>query len=163
MLKLTGIPVRVGNFSALGRPTLSSLAVVSDLWNHYVTAVHRASIPYKQIPTQRGTRLAGRSRMHFVSPVLHGLSAISVFSPSVGVRLLVAISICGGILLSLTLVSVGLHLLTDFSVPMWTLTTRVALLVLLLQLCLFVGLFLFLGLNRRNSTDSGPVNEYQVL
>ncbi len=106
---LTGIPVRVGNFSALGRSTLTSLAVVSDLWNHYAAAVHSASIPYKQIPTQRGARLAGRSRMHFVSLVLHGLSAISVFSPLVGVRLLVAISIWGGVVLSLTLGTVGLH------------------------------------------------------
>ncbi len=28
---LTGIPVRVGNFSAIGRATVRSLAVVSDL------------------------------------------------------------------------------------------------------------------------------------
>ncbi len=120
-------------------------------------------IPYKQIPTQRGTRLASRSKMNFVSLVLHGLSAISVFRPLVGVRLLVAIATCGGMLLALTLVSVGLHLLTDFSVPMWALTTLSTLLVLLLQLCLFVGLLLFLGLNRRNSTDSVPINDYQVL
>ncbi len=160
---LTGIPVRVGNFSAVGRATVSTLAVVSELWNHYAAAVHAASIPYKQIPTQRGTRLAGRSRMNFVSLALHGLSAISVFSPLVGVRLLVAIATGGGILLALTLVSVGLHLLTDFSVPVWALTTLAALLVLVVQLSLFVGVFLFLALNGRNSTDSVPIKDYQVL
>ena len=41
------------------------------------------------IPTRRSPRLCGRSTMNFVSLVTHGLSAISVHSDVVGVRLLV--------------------------------------------------------------------------
>ena len=86
---LTGKGVRVGNFSAIPRGRLSSLVVVSDLWNHYAAAVIRSRQPHCLIPTCRSVRLCGRSTMNFVSLVVHGLSAISVYSDVVGVRLLV--------------------------------------------------------------------------
>ena len=86
---LTGKGVRVGNFSAIPRRRLSSLVVVAEMWNHYAAAVFRSRQPHCMIPTRRGRRLCGRSSMNFVSLVAHGLSAISVYSDVVGVRLLV--------------------------------------------------------------------------
>ena len=87
---LTGQKVRVGNFSAIPRRRLSSLVVVTELWNHYAAGVirSRATLLLRSRPTVRG-RLSGRSTMNFVSLVTHGLSAISVYSDVVGVRLLV--------------------------------------------------------------------------
>src|SRR5581483_10675800 len=41
-LALTGLPVRVGNFSAAPFEMLENLIVVSDLWNHYAAAVIKA-------------------------------------------------------------------------------------------------------------------------
>ena len=88
-LLLTGKGVRVGNFSAIPRRRLTSLVVVAEIWNHYAAAVFRSRQPYCMIPTFRARRLCGTSSMNFVSLVTHGLSAISVYSDVVGVRLLV--------------------------------------------------------------------------
>ncbi len=87
---LTGIPVRVGNFSVVPRRQLSRLVAVSELWNHYAAGVFASRVPRATIPTSRGQRLDGKSTMDFVSLVMHGISAISVFSAIVGVRLLMA-------------------------------------------------------------------------
>lgn len=86
---LTGIPVRFGNFSLVPRTLLLRLVYCSELWNHYAAAIMRARLPYTSIPTVRGQRLEGRSQMGFVSLVMHGLSALSVFSDTIGVRILV--------------------------------------------------------------------------
>lgn len=92
-LALTGIPVRVGNFSVVPYSCLSSLVVISEIWNHYAAAVLNARLPYDTIPVPRGHRLEGKSKMDFVALVTHGLSALSVYSDRVGVRLLVASSV----------------------------------------------------------------------
>jgi len=86
---LTGIPVRVGNFSVLPRSSAERLMVSSDLWNHYAAAVFRSKLPLRTIPIPRARRLDGKSRMDFFGLVAHGLSAISVFADTVAVRLLV--------------------------------------------------------------------------
>jgi len=43
---LTGIRVRVGNFSILPSPHLNTLVVMSELWNHYAAAVFRSNLPF---------------------------------------------------------------------------------------------------------------------
>ena len=55
---LTGISVRVGNFSVIPIESLGRLMVVSELWNHYAAAVFRSRIPYTSVPIPRGTRIA---------------------------------------------------------------------------------------------------------
>lgn len=87
---LTGVEVRVGNFSVVPRPALTRLMAVSDLWNHYAAAVFRARLPRQLVPLERGARLDGHSHMNFVSLLIHGLSAISVFADRVTARLLAA-------------------------------------------------------------------------
>ena len=92
---LTGIPVRVGNFSIVPRACLERLMVSSDLWNHYAAAAFRSRVPLGTVPLARGTRLDGKSRMNFFALVVHGLSAISVFADVVSVRLLVGATVFG--------------------------------------------------------------------
>jgi len=87
---LTGIEVRVGNFSVLPRSALVRLMASSDLWNHYAAAVDRGRLPRRMLPLARGRRLEGRSRMNFVSLLIHGLAAMSVFSDIISARLLAA-------------------------------------------------------------------------
>ena len=72
------------------RERLSCLVASSELWNHYAAAAFASRQPYATIPTRRATRLDGRSKMNFVNLVIHGLSAISVYSDAIGVRLLIA-------------------------------------------------------------------------
>lgn len=93
----TGHAVRVGNFSALPPRCLEPLAVSPELWNHYAAAVIRSRMPFDLVPTRRRKRLDGRSRMNFVSLVIHGLSSVSVFGDVVGARLLVATTALSGL------------------------------------------------------------------
>jgi glycosyltransferase involved in cell wall biosynthesis len=90
---LTGIAVRVGNYSVIPYSCLSSLVVISEIWNHYAAAVFNARLPYECLPLARGRRLAGKSKMNVISLVTHGLSAISVYGDRVGVRLLAVSSV----------------------------------------------------------------------
>jgi hypothetical protein len=85
---LVGQDIRVGNFSVLPPSFLDPLAVSSDLWNHYAATVFRSGLPVGMVPVNRAQRIAGRSRMSLPGLVLHGLSAMSVFSDIIGVRML---------------------------------------------------------------------------
>jgi polyisoprenyl-phosphate glycosyltransferase len=88
----TGLAVQVGNFSAIPARYVSGLAVSPELWAHYAAAVYAARLPVHLVPADRGHRLAGRSRMNYITLVRHGLGALSVFRHRVGGRLLVGMS-----------------------------------------------------------------------
>ncbi len=85
---LTGISVRVGNFSVVPAGALPALAACPDLWNHYAAAVFRLRWPTATVPLDRGRRYAGQSKMNFAALCVHGLSAISVFADLAGARLM---------------------------------------------------------------------------
>jgi glycosyltransferase involved in cell wall biosynthesis len=99
---LTGHRVRVGNFSVMPRSALRALVVVPEIWNHFAAAIFVSRLPYRSVPCPRGHRLAGKSKMNLVSLVMHGLSAISVFSDVVSVRILLTMFVLvSGLLLTL--------------------------------------------------------------
>lgn len=157
---LTGLRVRVGNFSALSPVFLSRLVVISDLWNHYPASVVKARLPIAMLPTCRATRLAGESRMNFVGLVTHGLSAISVFGDRVGVRLLVATAAAVAFTVLGLGAVLGLRFGTDFAIPGWATTAAGALVLLLLHLLTIACLFTFTVLNGRNGSSFLPARDY---
>jgi glycosyltransferase involved in cell wall biosynthesis len=140
---LTGIGVRVGNFSAIPRALLVRLIASPDLWNHYAAAVFRARLPRRLVPLDRGARLQGRSKMNFVSLLTHGLSAISVFSDQVSARLLTASA-------AFSVFSLA-AILASSLIPGWTRATTAWLIGLMLQSLTFAILFAFLIASRRSS------------
>ena len=105
-----GFGVHVGNFSAVPFAALESLVAVAELWNHYAAAVFKARLPYVTVSTTRAAGLAGASRMSFVPLVLHGLSALSVFADTVGLRCLVAAAVLTLLVTGATVASVGIAL-----------------------------------------------------
>src|SRR4029077_8125842 len=116
---LTGVEVRVGNFSVVPRKALTRLMAVPDLWNHYAAAVYRARLPRRLLPLPRGRRLAGTSKMNFVSLLIHGLTAMSVFSDQVSARLLTASVGFAAASAGLIVLTVCIRLFTDLAVPGW--------------------------------------------
>ena len=158
---LTGIPVRVGNFSVIPFPLVRRLVVVSELWNHYAAAVFKARLPRASVATQRAPRLAGKSRMNFVDLVMHGLSALSVHAELVGVRLVVVTAIVASVLMSALAATVGFTLLTPLTMPPWTSTVVGVLLIVLLQVLAFTSLFAFLVLHARSHPTFIPVRDYE--
>lgn len=158
---IVGQAVRVGNFSVVPNRYLSALTTSSDLWNHYAATIYSSRIPFVLLPTQRAKRLDGHSRMNFVSLVVHGLSAISVFSERIGARLLAAIvPLCFLTLVGLASV-VLIRTLTVWAVPGWATAAAGLLLVILLQLVFLSVVFTFIVLNSRTQMSFLPVRDYE--
>jgi hypothetical protein len=157
---LTGIPVRVGNFRVIPSSQLRRLVVVSELWNHYAAAVFKARVPRTSVPTVRAPRLAGTSRMNFVDLVTHGLSALSVHSELIGVRLLVVAAALIGVMVSGLLIVLSIRFFTDLAIPGWTSTVTGLLLILLLQAAAFAAFFAFLVLHARSQPTFIPLRDY---
>jgi hypothetical protein len=158
---LTGIPVRVGNFSVVPFARLNTLVVVSDLWNHYAASIFKARIPYELLPAARGLRLYGKSKLNFVGLVIHGLCAISVFAEIVGVRLTIAVVILGCVIFGLLLSVLAIRLGTDRAIPGWATNAAGLLLVVLLQMfTVAIGLTLSILFNR-NNLNFLPIRDYK--
>lgn len=157
---LTGVKVRVGNFSVVPRSRLTSLVVVSEMWNHYAAAVFKSRQPYCTIPTHRATRYHGRSSMNYVSLIAHGLSAISVFSDLVGVRLLI-LTLPMILLTALGLAfTVYLRLMTPLAIPGWATTAFGVLAILLFQSVMLALIFSFMVLGGRSGSNFLLRREY---
>lgn len=157
----TGQNIRVGNFSIVPRKILRRLVVVSDVWNHYAVGTFKARVPYTVIDTERGQRLDGTSKMNFVSLVTHGLSAISVYGDTVGVRLLLGTCILIALSVIGVLIVTGVRLLTDLAIPGWATYVIALLLIILMQAVTLSLFFIFLILNNRNSAGFLPAKDYQ--
>jgi hypothetical protein len=140
---LTGVEVRVGNFSVMGRGTLARLMASPDLWNHYSASVYRARLPKTLLPLARGPRLCGHSKMNFVSLLMHGLSAICVHSEQVSARLVTAAAFFSVIALCSPLLGKV--------IPGWNGYLTGWIIGLALQLLAFAMLFAFLIAGRRSS------------
>jgi hypothetical protein len=157
---LTSRSVCVGNFSVIPAAKLGSLVVVSEMWNHYAAAVFKSRQPVEMIPTARAKRLQGKSKMNFVNLVIHGLSAISVYGDTIGVRLLMATAL----LISLTLTGLGcvggVRAMTDLAIPGWATFTAGILLIVLLQAIMFTFGFCFIILSGRQAASFLPLRDY---
>lgn len=156
---LTGIPVRIGNFSVLPWDAVGRLLVVSDLWSHYAAAVVRARLAYSMIPLPRGNRLMGRSRMNFAGLVIHGLSAICVFGDLASARLL-----AGAVGFALLTGAAGctglvLHAAAKWSPPLWSIYLWAALLLFSVQAVMMAAALTFIVIAGRSHTSFIPLRD----
>jgi hypothetical protein len=159
---LTGVSVRVGNFSVLPFQFLGTIAVLSELWNHYAAAIVRSKLPYGMIPIARGRRISGKSTMNFVAMVTHGLSAISVFGDVVGVRLIIAALVGSGLAGVGIVVVVAIRLFTDLAIPGWASYVAATLVVIMIQLIVSAASFTFFILSSRANLGFIPIRDYSL-
>jgi glycosyltransferase involved in cell wall biosynthesis len=163
-LLLTGHRVRVGNFSIVPPAAVQQLAVISETWNHYAAAVFNSRIAYDMVPTPRDRRLGGRSRMNFTALVVHGLSALSVFSHIIGVRLLIASAIL--MLAALAGLVIGSFAgggsdLSSTAAATWLPAISAWLLATLVQAVILGSAFVLLVLSSRQGTSFIPKRDYR--
>jgi glycosyltransferase involved in cell wall biosynthesis len=161
-LILTGLSVRVGNFSILPSAYVATIVTVPEMWNHYAAAVFRSGLRFTTIPIPRGYRIAGTSRMNFVALVTHGLSAISVFGDIVGVRLLIG-SLVGSLLATVgILVVVMIRLFTNEAIPGWATYATGILAIILVQFITIATSFTFFILSSRTNLGFVPIRDYAL-
>lgn len=110
---LTGQVLRFGNFMALSPVALERLSGMYETSTHVAAATVKAKLRRADVPTDRGVRYAGSSKMNFPSLVLHGMRAVMVFSDLVLTRMALALvamatAVIGVVILALALKLAGL-------------------------------------------------------
>ena len=146
---LTGQTIDFGNFSVLPMQAVRRLVRMPDLWNNLPAAILRSRLAIVSVPLARGQRLTGQSRMNFAALVVHGLSAMSVFSEVIFVRVLLAAICAGGLMLTSMLVVTAIRFLTDRAIPGWASTVFGDLVILLVQVIVVVIATTFVVLSSR--------------
>jgi hypothetical protein len=157
---LTGIAVRVGNFSIVPAAQLERIVVVSELWNHYAAAVFNAALPRETIPARRRNRVTGASRMNFTALATHGLRALSVHAEIVGVRLLIFTIVTATVLIATWVIGFGLRVVTLSAVPGWAVALGGLVMLLLGQAVVSALVFVFLVLHGRSQPLFIPIRDY---
>ena len=158
---LVGRDISVGNFSLLPVALLRNIVVISELWNHYSTSIHRSRIPYVEINVPRSKRLAGQPQMNLVSLVTHGLSSIAVYGDVVGTRILLSTSLLSVVFLSLLLIVLLIRLFTSWGIPGWATYASGLLTLALFQVILIGTAFSMITLSARNSSNFMPIRDYK--
>jgi polyisoprenyl-phosphate glycosyltransferase len=157
-----GFDPRFGNFSVLPASFLERLVVSSDLWNHYAAAVVKMKLPYATVSIDRSRRFIGESKMGFVGLVVHGLSAISVFGDTVGVRLLILCGFAGVVTIALIVTALVVKLTTNLGIPGWATYVTGLLLLILSQLVVLSLVFVFVALYSRGQSSFVPIRDCPI-
>lgn len=159
---LTGVAVRVGNFSIIPFPVLSRLACMSELWNHYAGAVFKSKVTFNCVPMDRGVRVRGRSHMNLVSLVAHGISGIATFRETVATRILVLT--LSGLTALLVLFGgyFGHSLWVTQPIPKWAAYGSGIILLVLIQLLWLAFTLVFLLISNRTVVEFVPIRDYSV-
>jgi polyisoprenyl-phosphate glycosyltransferase len=157
---LTGVKVQIGNFSILPSRYLGTLAVTSELWNHYSAAVIRSGLPMATTPIPRGYRIAGSSKMNFVTLAAHGMNAISVYGDIVGVRLLLG-AMLGSLMAAVGIVAIiAIRIFTNRAIPGWAAYSIAALAIIFIQFVSLALSFTFTFLSNRINLSFVPLRDY---
>ena len=85
-LAFTGHSIKFGNFTCLTRSTVEKMLKEKSTWNSFSGSLKKTEKNLLSIPSIRGTRYFGPSKMSFFNLLKHSLSIISVFRKTVLVR-----------------------------------------------------------------------------
>ena len=82
-LTFTGKSVKFGNFTCLPRATIEKMINEKATWNSFSGSLVKIEKDLIEIPSIRGNRYFGPSKMSFMNLLKHSLSIISVFKKAV--------------------------------------------------------------------------------
>ena len=85
-LTFTGKSIRFGNFTCLPRSTVEKLINEKATWNSFSGSLKKVEDNLISIPSTRGLRYFGPSKMSFYNLIKHSLSIISVFRKTFLIR-----------------------------------------------------------------------------
>ncbi|MGA9723799.1 MAG: hypothetical protein WBQ86_15180 [Candidatus Binatus sp.] len=119
-------------------------------------------MPYDTVRIDRSRRFAGESRMGFVGLEIHGLSAMSVFGETVGVRPLISCGAFGVLTTILVLATFIVKVATNLSIPGWATYVTGLLPLLLSQLAVLSLIFIFVALYSRGQSSFAPVGDCPI-
>ena len=82
----TGKSIKFGNYTFLPKKTVEKLINDKSTWSSFSGALSKLEKNLATIPSERGARYFGPSKMNFLNLVKHSLSIIAVFKASVIIR-----------------------------------------------------------------------------
>jgi len=85
-LTFTGKSIKFGNFTCLPKITVEKMVNEKATWNSFSGSLSKIEKDFLSIPSARGTRYFGPSKMSFYNLLKHSLSIISVFRSTVLIR-----------------------------------------------------------------------------
>lgn len=155
---LTGKPISFGNFSLIPADRLSNVIFAPGIWNNFAATILKCRIPLVFVGSDRGNRYFGSSKMNFTSLMVHGFSAISVFTDIVIGRIIsflvaACLGVTGGILGIIALKFATATFIAGYA------TTLIMFLVTLLSVTMFTGFMTILSLlAAREQASTLPVH-----
>ena len=158
---LTGKKIPFGNFCAIPGDYLRQVVFLPEIWSHFAAGILRSGLPKTTVVIDRGQRYHGKSKMNFVSLVMHGLSAVSVYTDILSVRMMLLTLI----VIVATLIGTGIlfyiKYFTALAIPGWSTTVGFGLLVVLLQSFMLLLSIAFNVLNSRTMQMYIPAKQYK--
>jgi glycosyltransferase involved in cell wall biosynthesis len=85
-LGFTGRSIKFGNFTCLSKLTIEKMLNEKATWNSFSGSLKKVEKDLVSIPSIRGSRYFGPSKMSFFNLLKHSLSIISVFRKTVLIR-----------------------------------------------------------------------------
>jgi len=159
---LTGRGISFGNFSMLPIAAVRRLVHMPELWNNLPAAIIRSRLRFTPVHTVRGTRSAGQSKMNFPSLVIHGLSAMSVYTDFIFVRVLLAATSVSVLSFAAICVVLGVRLGTTLAIPGWATTVFGDLVIILFQAMLMIVATSLMVLAGRSARPIVPLTDAPV-
>ena len=85
-LAFTGKSIKFGNFTCLSKSTIKKMLKEKATWNSFSGALKKVEKNLFPIPSSRGSRYFGPSKMSFFNLIEHSLSIMSVFRKTFLIR-----------------------------------------------------------------------------
>ena len=85
-LTFTGKSIKFGNFTCLPKKTVENMINEKATWNSFSGSLSKIEKNFIKVPSIRGTRYFGPSKMSFLNLIKHSLSIISVFKKTFLIR-----------------------------------------------------------------------------
>jgi len=116
----TGQTIKYGNYTCLSKSIVNEMVNESATWSSFSGSLAKIAKDRKAIPSERGTRYFGPSKMSFVNLLKHSLSIIAVFKTTLLIRsilfLIAYLFLIIGKISVITLIPVGGVVIMMFSV-----------------------------------------------
>ncbi len=148
-----------GNFCAISPAALDQLVHTPDIWNHLAASVSKLRCKVVRVPHDRGRRYDGTSKMTVQSLVLHGMSALSVYTDVILIRVMFATLGLAALAGLAIVVILGLYLFTDWVVRGWTSILAGVMFAILIQVLAASLAASFLLLSNRSTIGRIPLHE----
>ena len=85
-LIFTGQTIKYGNYTCLPKSVVNEMVNESATWSSFSGSLAKIIKDKKSVPSERGTRYFGPSKMSFINLLKHSLSIIAVFKSTLLVR-----------------------------------------------------------------------------